>query len=461
MVRFTDYTLGTPDSQEGAGNLRNFLQDEQDDFRNDGGDGLNNGGGNSGGGGNTGGGGTKTTITENDILLNITCNINGAGVKFNGSFIGSVPKQLRISKVDLVEKGDRIIEIGKDGYTSKEKYVVSLNTNGVNIQKGPEFESGYGNLSATEIVVKYYVDNSEQPFPNLLKGQTQTLVFTLKSNGNGDGNSFTKKTLTISLFGIETGNPILLRKNGLSSTDMFPQLGIAEYTDKSNTKYTISSSDLSLYRITKITYNDELSKQIPLVAKDNESLTMTFKLKTNYSISIEVEAVPAVEPLIKPVIELLNDASRLYNINTEIGVPLAFKKNSSVKAITIIVGDDVLEFDDLEVGDVAGVTIPHSSFEKIGKYNIKIFPFSLNDYGNDEVVTPIIETPIKPIKPIFDIIEETPIKPDTSNSGQSNNNIQQQPASYVNYAPNMGTNIPPPNTTNVVQGGGGSDSYDS
>ena len=420
---------------------------------------MNNGGGNSGGGRNTGGGGTKTTIIVNDILLNITCNINGAGVKFNGNFIGSVPKQLRISKVDLLETGDQIIEIGKDGYTSKEKYVVSLNTNGVNIQKGPEFESGYGNLSLTEIVVKYYVNNSEQPllFRNV-KGSSRNLTFNLIKNGDEIVDSFTKKTLTISLFGIENGNPILLRKNGFPTTDMFPSMGTNEYTDKSNTKYTISSSDLSLYRITKITYNDELSKQIPLVAKDNESLTMEFTLKTNYSISIEVEAVSKVDPLIKPVIELLDNASRLYNINTEIGVPIAFKKNSAVEAITIIVGDDILEFDDLEKGDVAGVLIPHYVFNNIGKYNIEIFPFSLNDYGKDDVVTPI--KPIKPIKPIFDIIEETPIKPNVSNIVQTNN-IQQQPASYVNYTPMLGTNIPTPNTTDVVQGGGGRDSYDS
>ena len=87
--------------------------------------------------------GTKTTITEKGILLTITCNINGAGVKFNGSFIGSVPKQIRISKADLLEKGDRIIEIGKDGYTSKEKYVVSLNTNDSVILKNQAFDGGY------------------------------------------------------------------------------------------------------------------------------------------------------------------------------------------------------------------------------------------------------------------------------------------------------------------------------
>ena len=422
MRRYTDYTFGTPNSQQGNGNSRNFNDGDYgggsmsgDDFINDGvdnsgGGGKTGGGGvSSGGGGNTGDGGTKTTITENDILLNITCNINGAGVKFNGSFIGSVPKQLRISKVDLVEKGDRIIEIGKDGYNSKEKYVVSLNTNDSNIQKSSIFNGGYGGISQTEIVVKYYVNDREYQFPKRLTGKAQELTFTLKSNGNGDGNTFTKKKLTINLSGVRGGNPIVLKKNpGYRQSDIFPQLGQTTYEDKSNTKYTITSADLTLYRITNITYDDGY-QMFPLDAKDNESLTMTFKLKTNYKISILVEAIPTVEPLIKPVIELLNNASRLYNINTEIGVPLAFKKNSSVKAITIIVGDDILEYDDLEAGDVAGVTIPHSTFEKIGKYNIKIFPFSLNDYDTEpEPIKPIREIPIKPI---FKDIKEEIIQP--------------------------------------------------
>ena len=422
MRRYTDYTFGTPNSQQGNGNSRNFNDGDYgggsmsgDDFINDGvdnsgGGGKTGGGGlSSGGGGNTGDGGTKTTITENDILLNITCNINGAGVKFNGSFIGSVPKQLRISKVDLLEKGDRIIEIGKDGYNSKEKYVVSLNTNDSNIQKSSIFNGGYGGISQTEIVVKYYVNDREYQFPKRLTGKAQELTFTLKSNGNGDGNTFTKKKLTINLSGVRGGNPIVLKKNpGYRQSDIFPQLGQTTYEDKSNTKYTITSADLTLYRITNITYDDGY-QMFPLDAKDNESLTMTFKLKTNYKISILVEAIPTVEPLIKPVIELLNNASRLYNINTEIGVPLAFKKNSSVEAITIIVGDDILEFDDLEAGDVAGVTIPHSTFEKIGKYNIKIFPFSLNDYDTEpEPIKPIREIPIKPI---FKDIKEEIIQP--------------------------------------------------
>ena len=455
MARYTDYTLGTRTSQQGNGNSRNFNDGDYgggsmsgDDFINDGVDNFDDGeitrldgdGNTSDGGGNTSDkgddDGTKTTITEKGILLTIKCNIKGAGVKYNGNFIGSVPKEIRISKAELLEKGDRIIEIGKSGFTSTEKYVVSLNTDDSVILKNKAFDGGYSGLNQSKIIVKKYIDDREYQFPQSLTGSTQTITFNL-SKGSDEVIRKTHK-LTINLSGVRGGNPIVLRKNGKKQTDLFPQLGDTQYKDIINTKYTIESADLSKYRVTNITYDDGF-QMFPLDAKDNESLTMTFKLKTDYKISIEVEAIPTVEPLIKPVIELLNNASRLYNINTEIGVPLAFKKNSSVEAITIIVGDDVLEFDDLEAGDVAGVTIPHSSFEKIGKYNIKIFPFSLNDYEtNTEPIKPIREIPIKPI---FKDIKEEIIQPTKETTLEESLNQYTQNNINTNYlSNNIGSN---------------------
>ena len=377
MVRYTDYTLGTSNSQRRDGNRRDYLQDERDDFRNDGDDNLND---------NNGGG--TTTILKKGILLNIKCNIQGAGVKFNGSFIGSVPKELRISKADLIEKGDRIIEIGKTGYTSNEKYIVSLINGGGLILKNNIYDGGFSGLNQTRIIIKYYVNNIEQSFPEIKTGFAQTITFNLTKGSDGN-----------------------------------------EYQDTTNTEYTLESADLSLYRIIKITYNDSIYKQVPLTANDNESLTMSFKLRTNYSIIVEVESVSKYVPPIRPVIKLLKTDARLYNINKSIGVPIVFEKNSTVKAITIIVGDDILEFDNLGEGDIAGVTIPHNVFDNIGKYNIKLFPFSLNDYEEElEPPPPIKQIPVKPKpKPIFAANEsiiipefKIDINPYMNNNGNNN-----------------------------------------
>ena len=51
---------------------------------------------------------------------------------------------------------------------------------------------------------------------------------------------------------------------------------------------------------------------------------------------------------------MVNADPRTYNINDKSGVPLLIQKNEDVQAITIIVGDDILEFDDLDDDDVIG-----------------------------------------------------------------------------------------------------------
>ena len=423
MVRFNDYTFGR----------NNFLQDEGDDFiDNRGSDNLNRG---DGGTGNSNAG-SGVRISQNEYIFSIKANVKGAGVKYNGGFIGSVPKELRISKADLIEKGDRIIEIGKVGYTSNEKYVVSLKTNGATIQRSSIFRGGFGGISQTEIIVKYYVNGREVAFANKNSNYIN-LPFKLVRDGNVKIDDKTKRELTISLSGVRGGNPIVLRKNGYRGTDIFPQLGKSTYEDKVNTNYKVKSADVSLYRITKISYNGKLINEAPLIANDDESLSADIKLGSDISINIETTRIPPIKPIIKPIVELLSNASRLYNINTEIGVPLAFKKNESVKAITIVVGDDILEFDDLDDGDVAGITIPHSTFQKIGKYNIKIFPFSLNDY-DDNIQKPktIKIKPIK-IKPIPEVIIEDIKPPNIKPIGTIDINPYKQNNINTNYLSNI------------------------
>ena len=358
------------------------------------------------------GGGVK--ITPSDYVLNIKSNVKGADVLVNGVSTGKqTPAEIRISKADLINGGDKTITLSKSGYSANEKYIVSLDTKGSTIIKNSIFNGGFGGISTSEIIVKYYINNIQSTFSDIV-GNYKNLPFKLNSKISDDlTDELTKYNLTISLSGISTGTPILIRKNAFKRSEFFPSMGLTTYSDFTNVNYKIESSDLSMYRIVRISYNDKSSNQTPIVADDGESLTLDLKLNSNYSINIEVENIVKEVETLKPIIKLLKNDSRTYNINSELGVPIAFEKNSAVKAITIIVGDDILEFDDLEEGEIAGVTIPHSVFEKIGKYNVKLFPFSLSDYENE--VRPVKPKPIikpKPIKPAFDSFEEIkPIKP--------------------------------------------------
>ena len=442
MARFNDYTLsqtlGDFDSNsfgEGNGNgTRNFLQDEIDD-------GGGGGRGNTGGGGGTGGG----TRTQSSNLFIISCNVNGAAILINGVNTGkTTDNQIAISKTDLIG-GDKTITLSKTGYTTNESYVVSLSTNDTILIKSDFIDEGFGGLGTTEIICKYYINGVVvNSLTDYSVGNLKTLMFKLNA---GDGDDFVdeefQQTLRINLVGNAGGNPILLEKNKTfkGGSQMFPAMGTTTYRDTIGTKYTISSADIKLYRIVEIDYKkgNTNQRQNPLVATEGESLTMEFTLSDIFKMTIRVEKVESIIPLISPKIELLDNANRLYNINTAIGVPLAFKKNSAVEAITIIVGDDILEFDDLEKGDVAGVVIPHSVFNNIGKYNIEIFPFSLNDYGQTDTID---ELPIDttPIKPIFDIIEEIISPPKETIIEESFNQYTQNNINTNYLSNNIGSN---------------------
>jgi hypothetical protein len=134
-----------------------------------------------------------------------------------------------------------------------------------------------------------------------------------------------------------------------------------------------------------------------LKAEPNESLEALITLNATYIVSITTERIEPVQPALNPIISLVKDEERRYNMNTKAGVPLLIQRNSDVKAITLIIGDDVMEFDELGDDNIIGITIPETSFKKIGKYEVKLFPFSFEDYENSirESVEEVKEEEIK------------------------------------------------------------------
>ncbi len=406
MISDRGYSDLDPDNFGGGGdsggNANNLIRIDE-----------NNGGGGSTGSGNQSGGGIKLTPTGE--TFRITSNIKGASISINGTYTGkTTPAQINITKSSLIDGGNKTITISKNGYSTNEKYIISLDTNGQQLVRNPDLDNEFGNLGVTEIKCKYYVNNTE--ISKVIYGSPKVLGFSnLSLFDDSIDDTSELFEFKVNLSGIRQGNPIVIQKNDFKTAEFFPKIGITEYSDIAYSKYQIKSVDTTLYRITKITYDGDIGS-VPLVpaeAGDNESLSLTIKLRHNITINIEVESVVRGNiDFGTPEIRLINPKSRTYNINSEVGVPIAFEKNEDVKAITIIVGDDVLEYDDLEKGDTAGVTIPHSVFDKIGKYNSKIFPFSLSDY--EDFINPPEEITIKDVKgigkgtpkEIFEVVEE-------------------------------------------------------
>ena len=358
-----------------------------------------------------GGGGSATSTTNQTPYLSYIFTISSNQNSFDTIVNDEVrynTKTVRIQKEDLLEK-TYTIKVGKSGYNSNQYYTIELDGAGSTVIKNRLLGRPLG-LTATTVVLKYYVGDKLQSTQTLTESNSKTLEF--KLNKVSVSPTEEVSTYTLGIFVSGKSAPVSVLKNGLKSAQFFPTIGKSNYQDVAGTTYKITSSDLSLYRITQIEISSTAESLQPLIAKPNESLEFDITLNSDYSVSILTEEVKQQIPAANPQIKLLKSDARTYNINSKLGVPIAFEKNADVKAVTVVIGDDILEFDKLESGPIGGITIPHKVFQKIGKYGVQIFPFSLSDYENQvrpEIPKQII-TP-KEVKPKYDIVEEVKSEP--------------------------------------------------
>lgn len=383
-------------------------------------DGVGGGGGTSPiGGGGTGSGGssnnsdtttTQTNTLSNLFVFNISSNQSTFTTLLNGEAVGD-NKRIRITR-DALSKESKKIEVKKNGYSNNEYYIIEMVDDGLPIIDNPKIEQPLG-ISTKDIVVTKYTKkpNKIVGTPVSIKDEvTSDLLFTFNKL-RGEDEYEEPKSYTSSFNVSGKGSPVSVLKNGNKKAEFFLKSGASTYSDVEGTTYTISSADLSLYRITNILYTSS-NQEKELKANAGESLQITVNLNSDYLFDIITEEIKQPTPALDPQIELVKTDARTYNINSKAGVPLMFRKNADVQAITVIVGDDVLEFDDLDAGSLCGITIPHSVFDKIGKYNVKIFPFSFDDY--EQQVRPAEKGDTiqnKKVEAKFDVKEEVKLPP--------------------------------------------------
>ena len=369
--------------------------------------------GGGGGGGSSSGGSVATPTTTNTFVFTITSNESGFTTSVNNVPVPT-NKSVRISRESLATE-DKLIKIAKTGYKCDEYYIVTMVDDDLPLIKNIKVSDTPLGISTKDIVLRKFV-NGEEQLPVSIKNTTSsTLSFNLTIGEVGVG---TEKNKIKFLIGDVEGAPVSVVKNSKSSAEFFPTTGESEYEDVKGTKYLIRSADTTLYRISGMVITNDSNQPKVLEANSGETLETTITLNSDYEISISLEKVPVPDDELDPQISLVKTDPRKYNINEKSGVPLLIQKNEDVQAITIIVGDDILEFDELDDSDIIGITIPHRVFNKIGQYNIKLFPFSFDDYENQvrEEEEPITITP-KVVTPKFVGIEkETPSDPKPINN---------------------------------------------
>lgn len=353
----------------------------------------------------------KDTIVDTFVFI-VKTNESGFSTFVNNEKVG-INSLVRITREQLAKK-DKKIKVSKEGYLCNEYYIISMLDDGAPIIENPALDKPLLGINTKAISLIKYVN--DKPVENIGIGSS-TLVnlnFKLNKKPKDSEDEYEEPNSYKVEFNISgEGLPVSILKNGNKNAQFFPEKGKSTYEDTDGTKYVISSSDTSLYRISEIIILKKDNKPVILKADDGETLETSLSLTSDYQISITTEKIPQPLDGLDPQIELVKDEPRKYNINTKSGVPLLIQKNEDVQAITIIVGDDILEFDDLEDDNIIGLTIPHRVFEKIGQYNIKLFPFSFDDYETQvrEEEEPVTLTPKEVIPKFVETKKPKPTPP--------------------------------------------------
>ena len=408
------------------------------------------------GGGSGGGGSTDTYIPPanepvfSDYVVRVTSNEIGASILINGvNTQKTTPQNINISKTELLN-GNIEITLSKEGFSTLEKFVVSLTAARESVViRNSLFNRPLG-ISTRRPKVQYFVGTTEST-------KSSTII-----NGNFIFADFQLSRIKIKPtnselidFKVLVGGPtnsVLITKNG--QVDLYPKLGSTNYEDVSGTLFSVKSSDTKLYRITEIVVEGEGEAVETLTATEDESLNINLTLNKSYTLKIQTEELPQQLPALDPRISLLNSEARTYNINSNAGIPLVIRKNFDVKVITVIVGENVYEFDSLDEGDVAGITIPHSAFRGLGQYSVKLYPFSLKNYeAQVRPATPPlvvkqniknIKTPIVKVTEVAEVIKPKPfITP-----------YQLPKLDFIPTTPTISTTPVVRSTQPIVRGGG-------
>ena len=340
-------------------------------------------------------GNTKPILNEeksDEVIVNIIASSTRGEAKAtilkNGIPLeGGTPKRYSIRKSELFVEGPQTITVRSFGYDSDERYVFSvipredsnIPIEDINILRDSKDPSNIIGLQNLRIDVKSYKGDDEIEYV-LDNGNFITLPFTLTAVSDNKDISLEdeNKEVEVSTMVISMDGPdasVIVSSNGESD---FLNRGTEEFKDSYGTKYFIKTSSPKLYRIAEITVIDSNGKSEVLKAGASESLSTEIVLSGDVKVSVLSRRLVKVEKR-KPEIRLKSVGTQTYNINDKTDIPIIIEKNDAVRAISLIIGEEILEFDDVKQGRYMGIEIPHNLVEKIGQYQIKLFPYAISE----------------------------------------------------------------------------------
>jgi hypothetical protein len=350
-------------------------------------------------------GGTNSAGTVNqdsNVLIRVNSNISTAVIFVNGeNTFKTTPNKVSFKLSEVVRTGQKTITIQKEGYESDDSYVITAISNpnfnpaGLNGYENTTFNQDgvfdiipnkqiYTKISPYSFKIDYYKNGVLQSYDGTFdSNEIKSIDFKLSTVIPTVLNKIKAPTynLTINLTG--PNSSVLVNKNdGLEQIKLVtgPTLIVAD----AGSVFDISSTNLNLYKITKIQATAEGYKPKILEPSNTDSLSTKLTLETNYVIDITSEQFSTVTND-APVIDIINKEARKYNIHSKIDYPIEIAKaGGPLTKITAYVGEKTYTFSNLSVDGIAStiVLIPVDAFDRIGNYKIILVPSNIDGDGD-------------------------------------------------------------------------------
>jgi hypothetical protein len=344
------------------------------------------------------------TINENtNFTLFISAN-EKADVILNGNpTLSSTNTKIKISYEELLKHGNQEITVSKGGYSTTEKYIVSIVENG-NYNKNILIDNNSltwnGSIGLYPI---YQTPVYTEQYPYKLQityySNGQIVPFDYNQNDLLIPLKFNNLVKTISIVPIDTEiatSKITVNFKGAkdsvriitNDTDIaYLSTDTVTIDSKFGIVHKIASSDIRKHRITsiKVSKANAISKEI-LAKDDLDSVTTSFTVDSDvYVIDVKSEITREYNTSGNPTIDFVNSDSRRYNINSKADMPIAVTKNTAVSKITAYIGKNKYEFDVTDsAAQTHGIIIPANAFSVIGTY--KIILVASNSFGDGNTI---------------------------------------------------------------------------
>jgi hypothetical protein len=337
-------------------------------------------------------------MTDLQYIINLKSNVSDAEILLNGESKGTSPNKILLTTKEVQDNysGRVNITLQKTNYTPSTRYELFLDRNPAydsfvvqqSQQQGRDFDPTqdntevYSNIPQFILRVNKYENNVLAQYQQDLTNQLLELDFNLTASQNNNAGDDSGQDEDLQGFKVAVNGLLSSAKFIVNKTEQIViDKNAAVYNFKTGDAIEIVSSDITKFRIIKITANGIGINSSQEVENDLQSLRFSIAVTRPLSITIETVEVFAILQTL-PFVSLLNtDEKRLYNVNSKSDYPVGIIKNGVVTRLRVVVGNQVITYSDIPAVETEFVVvIPEKHLRSIGAYNVQIIP--ANDQGD-------------------------------------------------------------------------------